>query len=155
MKPLIIICTFLLLFASLYLGRTLGNHHKEYFRTAYVDNTKLFQGFDEQQELAKKLEREVMLQNDRFDSLRSVYVANGQPLEELRQQLRLEEEQRSNMYTDLIWKRLNQYTREYGEQEGYSYILGANGSGSLMYAGEDNDITEEVLAYANKKYAGK
>lgn len=155
MKSLLIFSTLLLLSACLYLGNLCGKQHKEHLRTAYVDNTRLFQGFDEQQELMKELEHQAMVNQSQMDSLRVVYTTQGLSLTELQEQLRIEVERRSKEYTNLIWNRLNQYTREYGEQEGYSYILGANGTGSLMYAGEDNDITEEVLAYANKKYAGK
>jgi outer membrane protein len=54
-----------------------------------------------------------------------------------------------------IWTQLNQYITEYGKTKDYEYILGANGSGSLMYADSTLNITEEVTAFANKKYSGK
>jgi outer membrane protein len=60
-----------------------------------------------------------------------------------------------NEYQEQIWKQLNQYIREYGEQNGYSFIHGAMGNGNLMYAAESKDLTKDILAFCNKRYAGK
>jgi outer membrane protein len=53
-----------------------------------------------------------------------------------------------------IWKQINQYIKDYGEQNGYDYIYGADGTGTLMYADKKNDITTDVSLYVNKRYAG-
>jgi outer membrane protein len=58
-------------------------------------------------------------------------------------------------YMDEIWKQLNGYIQEYGKEKGYQYILGAQGSGVIMYAEEENNISKEVIEYSNKKYEGK
>jgi outer membrane protein len=57
-------------------------------------------------------------------------------------------------YTDQIWGQINQYTRDYGNESGYDYILGASGDGTLMYANETEDITEELKAYINNRFSG-
>ncbi|BDD07138.1 OmpH family outer membrane protein [Aureibacter tunicatorum] len=49
------------------------------------------------------------------------------------------------------WNKINQDLKEFGDLEGYSYILGAMGNGSLMYASKTEDITMDVLEYSNKK----
>ncbi|MGZ3884334.1 MAG: OmpH family outer membrane protein [Bacteroidia bacterium] len=53
-----------------------------------------------------------------------------------------------------VWKQINQYVADYGKENGYDVILGANGQGSLMYASESAEITTEILRYANNKYEG-
>jgi outer membrane protein len=61
----------------------------------------------------------------------------------------------AQQYTDEVWKQLNQYIKEFGIENGYDYIIGANGEGSLMYAKEQHDISKELTLYVNEKYAGK
>lgn len=73
-------------------------------------------------------------------------------------------EKRSQLASDLnkvresamekIWKQINQYVSEYGKENHYDVILGANGQGSLMYASEGADMTKEILRYVNEKYEG-
>ena len=54
-----------------------------------------------------------------------------------------------------LLKQINQYVKDYGDEKGYDFIYGANGSGSLMYAGDKDDITKEVTKYINVRYEGK
>ena len=49
---------------------------------------------------------------------------------------------------------LNQYVKEFGEKNSYDIIHGANGNGSLMYAKDILNLTEEVKAFINNKYKG-
>lgn len=60
----------------------------------------------------------------------------------------------SKRYADEILKQLTQYVQDYGKDNGYTYIMGAEGTGALMAADEKNDITTPVLAYINEKYKG-
>lgn len=53
-----------------------------------------------------------------------------------------------------VWKQINQYLMEYGKDNNYDIIMGATGQGSLMYANENINITQEVTEYINKKYEG-
>ena len=57
-------------------------------------------------------------------------------------------------YDGEINKQLNQYVKEYGDKNGYRFIFGAEGSGFLMYAREQENISKEVLAYINERYKG-
>lgn len=58
-------------------------------------------------------------------------------------------------YTSQIWKQINQYVKDYGTQNEYTFILGADGSGNLMYSDDKKDITKEVSLYINERYAGE
>lgn len=61
----------------------------------------------------------------------------------------------SQRQTDKLLKQINQYVKDFGEENGYDYIFGASGNGTLMYAKDKHDITQEVVKYINKKYAGE
>lgn len=58
-------------------------------------------------------------------------------------------------YSNQIWGQINQYAGDYGKDKGYDYILGASGDGTLMYANESKDVTEELQTYINAKYHGQ
>ena len=62
-----------------------------------------------------------------------------------------QEEQRS---MDAISTQLNSYVKEFAEEYGYDYIMGATGGGNLWYIKPAKNITEDVLIYVNLKYEG-
>jgi outer membrane protein len=58
-------------------------------------------------------------------------------------------------YTDQIWTQINQYAQDFGKDKGYDYVFGASGDGTLMFARESHDVTDQVKAYINERYKGK
>ena len=50
---------------------------------------------------------------------------------------------------------INDFVKEYGEQKGYRIIFGATGGGTIMYAQEGSDLTDEVLEELNAQFTGK
>ena len=61
----------------------------------------------------------------------------------------------SKKYDKEIISQLNQYVKDYGEKNGYTYIWGNDGNGSLMYANELNNVTKEIIVFINRKYRGE
>ena len=47
---------------------------------------------------------------------------------------------------------INSFVKQYAEQEGYDIILGTTQSGSLLYANNALDITEEIVEALNQYY---
>ena len=58
-------------------------------------------------------------------------------------------------FDEQIIAQLNQYVKDYGEKNGYTYIFGADGSGFLMFSVEKKNITDAVKVYINERYKGK
>jgi outer membrane protein len=83
--------------------------------------------------------------DDEFLSIRQVYQQKKQEFEESTQQ-------QSQEYDRQIWNQLNQYITDFGKDNNYDMIFGANGQGNLMYASDARDITEELIDYINQKY---
>ena len=54
--------------------------------------------------------------------------------------------------TQSVLNMVNDYVKEFGKHKGYKYILGANGSGSLVYSQEKYNITDELLKGLNEEY---
>lgn len=58
---------------------------------------------------------------------------------------------RGKLFNPVI-EEVNSFIKEYGKQNGYSYVFGNLGNGNIMYATDDNNITEEVIENLNKQY---
>lgn len=58
------------------------------------------------------------------------------------------------MYEEQIWTQINTHLADFGKDRKYDIVLGANGSGSVMYSNIACDVTEEAVAYINLKYNG-
>lgn len=90
-------------------------------------------------------EKDVMAQQ--FQQKKQEYLTRQQEFGEDNEQLR------SN-YNQQVLKQINQYVKDFALQEDYYMVLGAEGSGALMYAKETSDITEEMIKFINNKYEG-
>jgi len=89
------------------------------------------------------------------DYNKSIYEVMVQNYIERRSEFDKSSEELSQMYEDMIWKQINTYVDKYGKHNQYEYILGAQGSGTVMYANSNNDITKEFIKYLNASYEGK
>ena len=74
------------------------------------------------------------------------------------QQLQFEQQQiaqESQSQNDSLIKKVRGFVKEYGETNGYSYILGSNEAGSVMYGNNDADLTQTILDALNEAYKNK
>jgi outer membrane protein len=143
-------------------------------KTGYVNIGLVYDGFEYQKIKRKELESLSFSYKNTLDSigleikymedalLQSYNESLAANLDRKKQNFfRLEE----NFTSDLeeaqaksdqeVWQQINDYTQVYGKENGYEYIFGGNGSGSMMYAKEQKDLTDEVIAYINDKYSGE
>ncbi|MEQ8627856.1 OmpH family outer membrane protein [Ekhidna sp.] len=63
-------------------------------------------------------------------------------------------QQEDYQMTEQILAEVNAFIESYGKKKGYTYILGANNSGNIVYAEDYLDITEELQEALNKNYQG-
>lgn len=66
------------------------------------------------------------------------------------QQNQIAEQSRSK--NDSIVKQLKDYVENYGKKNGFSYILGSNEAGSVIYGEEVNDLTQIIIDGLNAEY---
>jgi outer membrane protein len=83
-----------------------------------------------------------------YENLRQEYALKSQNFTE-------DNERTKQQYNEQIWKQLNQYIKDYGHDNGYAFIFGADGSGSLMYGNDPQNITDAIKEYVNKRFAGE
>lgn len=142
-------------------------------KIAYVSTYQVYEQFKLKKELEEKLNKTQLSRQVILDSLKAKmqFTISNNLLSESEKSLKINEikenyylkekqfnqenESQSQQYTAQIWEQLNQYMKEYGKEEGYTYILGASGQGNIMYADEAEDISKQVIEFVNKKYDGK
>ena len=60
----------------------------------------------------------------------------------------------TKQYDQQILTQLNQYIKDFGEKNHFTYIFGNDGNGSLVYAHDAKNITKELTEFINNKYKG-
>ena len=138
-------------------------------KIVYINTTDVFNAF----KMTKELDKEVKVleenRKSKMDSLTGemkriqagvIKVTENEFLLARKNYL-----EKQNLYTgevtrvrqgsmEKIWKQINQYVTDFGKEKNLDIILGANGGGSLMYAKEKIDITNDIITYINEKYSG-
>lgn len=86
------------------------------------------------------------------------YQELGQKQQVLQQQFQFEQQQIQQAFTsemDSVISKVKDFVSKYGKDNGYTYILGKNEAGSVMYGSEQNDISEAITEALNAAYAKK
>lgn len=134
-------------------------------RIGHIQTATVFASFELKQELEATLKnrqqsRQTLLENLELqfrqmetrkisqDSLAQFWLTYQEKKEAFAQ----DELADSEAYTQQIWTQLNQYLRDYCEENELEYLLGANGDGSILGASTEKDYTDEVIAFVNRKY---
>lgn len=146
--------------------------------SCYVDVSKVYSGFEMKKEYEKIIKNQEVSNRNTVDSLEldlrqismriekmdSVHQKNqyrdeiGNFLQKREKYMQiknsLEYNYKNNVqtYDEKIWKQINMAVTDFGKDRGYDYIFGAIGNGSMMYASEGDNVTDEFLKYLNKKY---
>ena len=83
------------------------------------------------------------------------YQVLGQKQQRLQQQLQYEQQlltQEFSTEIDSIVSKVRNFVKNYGEENGYTYILGSNEAGSVLYGKDALDISQEVIDALNESY---
>lgn len=148
---------------------------------AYVDINKLMDGYKRTEKVRADFEKKAKTLNANVDSLISdwqnelkIYEKERSSMSkkelELKQELLGNKQQQIGNYQEAIQKQIqeedqkatqtvindiNDFVKEYGKNKGYYMILGASGTGNIMYANDPADLTEEVLEGLNKDFTAQ
>lgn len=145
-------------------------------KTGYIQLHKVFAEFEMSKQYKAKLDAVVLARKNVLDSIELKLSAASRALQSqakpekdkienflydkeiyIKKREQFEEDNKALevQYNTEITKQLNQYIEDFGETNGYDYIYGAEGSGSLMYAQKSLNITDNVIMYVNERYKGK
>lgn len=147
-------------------------------KIAYVDNTKLLNEYQEKKDIEAKLKEQINKYEQKRDSISKAFQAEAQAFDAqarnleqsvaqkkynelmqksqiLQQHLQQEEQKiqlESQKQMDSLLSKVKKSIKDYGKEKGYTFILGANEGGSVLYGNEKKDITDEVVKSLNEKY---
>jgi outer membrane protein len=131
---------------------------------AYVDNNKLFEGFNMTKELKRVGEKEFNTRKKGLDLMYSKlqtqtiperdkkmlmqqFIREKEELEQFNQSFATEEASK-------IWSRIHDYSNEFSQENKYQLIIGSQSKQAVLFADENVDVTNELITYINKKYEG-
>jgi outer membrane protein len=142
----------------------------------FIDNIKAFKEFNMTRDLGKLNEERFTPELRNYDSLvnkmsiiekglkvkdKKLSSDENEKYVDIRRKLSIKEKELENIRVYVkndinkkVWTRLNAYIKEFGEDKKVELIIGAQGSGNIMYGDSKIDYTEEFIKYANFKYEG-
>jgi len=171
MKKLILGSLTILIFAACQQTEKIG----------FVDNSMLINEYQEKKDIDAGLQIKIQDFQKRTDSLRQSFQleindaeikarrmsdiekqALSKELQDkdnlLAQRLQFEQQQislESQALNDSLISTIKSFVKDYASTNGYSYILGSNEGGSVLFGKEESDLTQTILELMNAEYAGK
>ncbi|MEF3078220.1 OmpH family outer membrane protein [Winogradskyella poriferorum] len=144
-------------------------------KIAFVDNAKVVKEFNKKKNFEAKFQTKIDAFNKKADSLDKAIQMEAQAFQTRAQKMnqsKAEQEyqalvQKKQMQDyqlgneekllkaegqkeiDTLVKQVKAFVKDYGKKNGYTFILGANEAGSVMYGAEDKDITDAVIKALN------
>ena len=132
--------------------------------TVYVDNIKLFDGFNMTKEMKKIGEKEFNSRKMILDSLYSKlqsntvsetdkkqimpqFVKGKEELEQFNRNFAGEESLK-------IWARIHDYVTDFSKENHYKLVLGSENKNTVLSASDEVDVTNKLIYYINNKYEG-
>lgn len=141
---------------------------------AYIDIKEVYDGLELKKELEKNYSQTVESRQKVLDSLafqikiyERKFQRNGKKLNDEIYNIMVADyyEKKKNFTEDndalaqkmdeKILGQINQYIKEYGEVNHYTFIFGASGNGAIMYAKECKNVTKSFVGFINKQYKGE
>ncbi|MBC7525146.1 MAG: OmpH family outer membrane protein [Flavobacterium sp.] len=173
-KSILIAVALILASIALYYAKTSSE-------LVYVDVNKLIEGYNRTKIAKAEFDKKAVKMKSEVDTLVLKWQKELQSYEKervsmspkelkLKQELLQNKQGQINSYQEAIQKKIqeedkkvtqtvvndiNDYIKEYGKKHGYKIIFGAIGGGSIMYAEESTDLTEDVLKGLNLEYGNK
>jgi outer membrane protein len=133
----------------------LGRNDK---KIVYADAIKLFNDYKFKADMERSSQAALNKMKNELDSAELIYKMNTNDLSA--QRLLLEKQQKwSDGYSAInkeinqkVWERLNLLINKFGKEQGYELLIGANGMGTVLYASDSRDVTEDLIKYVNTNY---
>jgi len=147
-------------------------------KTGFIDNGKLINDYQKKKDIETSINTKIENFDKRVDSISKSFQAKAAALQQndpkmvrkesqeqyqaltqqyqmFQQQTQMQEQsiqKESQTEIDTLIKEVRAFVKEYGKKNGYTYILGSNEAGSVLYGEESKDLTKEILEELNKTY---
>jgi outer membrane protein len=94
------------------------------------------------------------LSNAKKQEVEKGLQAKQKQLNDYQQSISQQAQEEDQKLTQGVLNQVNSFIEEYGKENGYKIIFGANGSGTIVYGTDAINITNKVLMTLNKEYNG-
>ncbi len=157
------------------------NDKAETLKTAYVDTSELMKDYQEAKDIEAKYKAKANVAQQKLEGEVAKFKAdaqnfqknaqangqewaqkNGQALQQREQQLQMMQQQmleelqvKSDKERETVVNAVKKFIKDYGKENGYSYIYGTGQPATVLYAEEKYDITKEILDLLNEKYKNR
>ena len=151
---------------------------KKEMKTGFIDNSKLINDYQKKKDIESDFDKKTTAFNKKVDSIRTLFQQEAaliqstdpnvakkasqekmqmlcQQFQVYQQQWQSEEQQlakEGQTKIDTLIKEVRTFVKDYGKKNGYSFILGSNEAGSVLYGEEGKDLTKVILEELNKAY---
>jgi len=155
-----VIALFVLNLLSLGISIYILLSHSQDKKIVYADAIQLFNGYKYKTDLEKAGQGTLSKLKASLDSVGIIYKVNpGNPntqllVAEKQQQLSQAYEAMNKEINQKVWERLNPLIQAFGKEHHIEMLIGANGMGTLLYASEEKDMTQDLIQYVNRAYEG-
>lgn len=168
-------CCALIVGASLFFAGKITSEKK----TGYVDLPKLiseFKGTQEREHALKDIENTWThkLNTARLDmetaygkltgqgqsahggeAVRDSFLVKRNLFETLNQEAQEIYSERQQKLDEQILAQISSYLKDFGKAKGFAYLHGANGSGNILFAADNEDVTADAIQFVNNRYEGR
>lgn len=148
-------------------------------KIGFVDNGKMINEYQEKKDIEEKFSQKEQAFQKRTDSIgkafqleaqevqlklssmsqskqQEQYQILGQKQKMLQQQIQFEQQQMQQAYQteiDSVISKVKGFVKEYGKNNGYTYILGtSDNAASVLYGAEENDLSQTMIDALNANY---
>lgn len=105
-----------------------------------------------QQEL-KDYEKERSRMTSKEKELKEEILRNRQQqIGQYQEAIKMKAQEEQQLITQTAVNSMNDFIKAYGKKKGYTFIMGATGTGNILYASESSDITQIIVDGLNKEY---
>lgn len=144
-------------------------------KIAFVDNGEVINKYQKKIDVEERFKSQDLVFTKKRDSLARVYQLEAQAVQLrlsklspqkqqegsqeftqkwqiIQQQVQLEQQEMQQAFTteiDSVVVKVKDFVTEYGKNNGYTFILGKNDAGSVMFGKEENDITDIIVEAIN------
>ena len=150
-------------------------------KIAFVDNAKVINEYEEKKDMEAALQIKIDVFQQQTDSMRVAFQEeinaaekraermSQVQIQKLSQELQQKEQYLSQQIqsqqqalaaesqtnNDTLIERIKAFIKNYAESNNYTFILGSNDAGSVLYGAEGNDLNQTILDAMNAAYKEK
>lgn len=148
----------ILIFLVAQIGILYFFNYKGERKIVYADAIKLFNAYQLKTDMEKSSQVSLTKLKNELDSAGVMYKVNYN--DPAMQNLYMEKQQKwsegydaiNKEINEKVWERLNPLINKFGKEEGFELMIGANGMGTVLYASEARDVTDDLIKYVNSNY---